>query len=192
MSRGALQLLVKANYAQCFMQNKYVHSEETILDICLKELGVKTIPEPRFHPTEPSHDFAWPVDSCKRPLSISQLSTQQLQLLYKSRPHTGVLKDGSSFKWDTIVTYSDVFQQTFPKSISTAGIDRHSASKSKSETAESGYACQQSCLADQDCISWTYERPDCYTSPTIGISIARADVVSGIVNNRYQCLAPVM
>ena len=192
MSRRAAEILAESDYGTCIVKNKYINSEETIMIKCLESLGIKTIAERTFHPTEPSHDFAWPIDSCKRPLSISQLSKDQLQYLYNVKPMTGLSKkDGTSYKWDTIVTYSDVFHHTYASSKPVSGIDRHSASDSNVvSNITSGLECMEVCKANNDCLSWTYDRTSCYTSLHIGASIPRKDVVSGVIPSRYNCLAP--
>ncbi|KAJ3368305.1 hypothetical protein HDU91_000703 [Kappamyces sp. JEL0680] len=187
MSRSALEILSKSDYATCILQNKYLANEETIFVTCLQELGVKAVNVPILHSTEPSHDFAWPADPCRRPLSFSQLSLGQLERLYKSQPVTGSSRDGSSYKWDTVVTYSDVFHHTFGSSRPMPGIDRHSASDSISVPAASGLECSESCKQNDSCLSWTFDKGDCYTSTHIGLSVPRSGVVSGVMSNRYNC-----
>lgn len=191
MSRRAAEILGQSKYGDCVFQNKYIGSEETILVKCLESFGVKTVTEPKLHASEPSHDFVWPVDSCKRPLSLSQLSQTQLDFLFRARPASGVASDGRAYRWDSIVTYSDVFHHTFASGDAVAGLDRHSASDSQSISGlQSGMECMRACMDDKDCVSWTFDRIDCYTSAHIGASIRRNGVVSGIVPSRYNCLAP--
>jgi hypothetical protein len=186
-SRAALEIIVSSDYGSCFIRNKYLQSEETIFTACMEEIKITAIQEPILHATEPSHDFAWPADSCRRPLSISQLTAAQLDYLYKSQPTTDSASDGTFYKWDNIVTYADVFHRTYAKSRPASGIDRHSASDSVSKPASSGYECQELCKADSACVSWTFDKSECFTSNHIGVAISRPGVVSGLISNRYNC-----
>lgn len=188
ISRKALEILTSSDYLACIHRKQYLHSEETALVRCLEELDVIIVQEPILHATEPNSDFNWPMDSCTRPLSISQLSDDQIAYLYRSRAVTGSA-DGKNYKWDEIVTYSEVFHHTFDNSKQSIGVDRHSAAKSHTSEAISGKDCQTSCQKDSNCLSWTYDNPKCYTSESIGISVPRSGVVSGVINYRYVCLA---
>lgn len=193
MSRKALEMLGSYNYAQCISNHKYIASEETILVKCLLEMGVSIVSQSDLHPSEPAHDFLWPKDSCKRPLSISQLSAAQLQVLYNARPTTGRSSQGQVYKWDSVVTYADVFHHTYATNKPTAGIDRHSASDSQSISGvTSGAECREKCKSDENCVSWTFDGDECFTSSHIGVSVPRKSCVSGVIANRYNCLAPTV
>jgi hypothetical protein len=188
MSKGALQKFVKGDYQKCILENKSNPSMGTILVKCLKEMGVKVIQESMLHISEPTHDFAWPKDPCARPLSFSQLSQKQMEYFYKAQKTTGTASTGSSYKWDTVVTYADIFHHSLDDKV-TMGIDRHTYNPAY-KVVESGMDCKQLCENDALCISWTFEQTKCYTSNEIGISVPRDGVVSGIVMNRYFCALP--
>jgi hypothetical protein len=187
MSRKAVELLSTKGYAKCILGYKHVPSIETILVHCLEDMGVSVISEEGLHPTEPTHDFNWPGDACKRPLAISRLDANQMTYLFRSRPTTGMI-NGVPYKWDTIVTYADIFHHTFATKAPTPNIDRHTAS-SVSKRAISGMECMTLCESNKNCVSWTFEgeTSTCYLSPTAGVAIPRERVISGLITSRYNC-----
>lgn len=173
MSNEAIKRLTNNQNQECFLKYKNIPSMQTIFVQCLQELGIKVIREKAFHITEPSHDFDWNADPCKRPLGISQLSMQNMQYLYMSRPATGISSNGDSYKWDTIVTYSDVFHHTFASLGFSPGIDRHSPATSTVHKTKSGLECMNLCKTNLSCVSWTFDHQNCYLSDTVGVAIPR-------------------
>jgi hypothetical protein len=185
-SRAAIQKFTKSDYARCLHKNMSIPSMGTILVRCIKELGIKVFTEKSIHASEPTHDFGWPSDPCEKPIAFSQLSPKQIEYMYRAQPSTGVSSTGKAYKWDSVVTYSDVFQHTLDDRI-TVGIDRHSFMIEDYKLTESGADCQKLCINDPSCISWTYDVQKCYTSDTIGTAHQRENVISGLVMNRYYC-----
>jgi hypothetical protein len=187
MSKKALDILKKTGYSECLLKYKDIPSMETIVVRCMEDFGVKVVSVQGFHSTEPSNDFAWPENPCQRPLSISNLSRKQMESLFQSRPTTGKTSDQVSYTWDTIVTYSDIFHNTFGSKTPTPNIDRHASKPSVTKKAKSGMECLKLCEADKKCVSWTFDNPKCHMSNSVGVSIPRKGIISGIINTRYIC-----
>ena len=188
MSKKALDILSTSGYADCIMKYKNIPSMETIAVRCMEDFGVKVVSLEGFHSNEPFQSFSWPKDPCQRPLSISNLSRQQMETLFQSIPSTGQSSDQGAYKWDTIITYSDIFHNTFGAKTPTPNIDRHASKPSSVKKSVSGMECLKMCEADIKCVSWTFDNPKCYMSNSVGVAIPRQGIISGIINTRYNCV----